>query len=93
MRERSVEASIIDMVTAAGGYCLKWVCPGRRGLPDRIILLPGAVIIFLEVKRPGEKPTALQEEWLRRLRKLGFRATWADSLEAARHIIQEALIC
>ena len=37
------------------GRCWKWVSPGRRGVPDRIVLLPGGVVFFVELKAPGEK--------------------------------------
>lgn len=81
MRENVIEAAIKAKVEAAGGYCLKWVCPGHGGVPDRIILLPGGRILFLEIKAKGKVPTALQRVWLERLRRLGFRAEWTDSTE------------
>ena len=62
------------MVVRHRGLCLKWVCPGWSGVPDRIILLPGARIIFAETKRPkGGKISPLQEWWAKTLRQLGFR--------------------
>lgn len=38
-----------------GARCLKFESPGFTGVPDRIILLPGAKVIFVELKRPGKK--------------------------------------
>ena len=57
-----------------GGVCLKWTCPGHRGVPDRMILFPGGIIAFVELKRPGAKVKAggLQEWWRQRLVELGF---------------------
>ena len=55
------------------GLCLKWVCPGWSGVPDRILLLPGGRIFFAELKRPkGGKVSELQKWWKRRLEGLGF---------------------
>ncbi len=55
------------------GLCLKWVCPGWSGVPDRILLLPGGKIYFVELKRPkGSKVSALQTWWRRKLESLGF---------------------
>ena len=65
MREKTVEAALRKAVEDEGGLCLKWVCPGHTGVPDRMILFPGGVIAFVELKRPGAKVKAggLQECW------------------------------
>ena len=81
MRENRVEERLREYVKRRGGLCLKWVCPGHAGVPDRIILLPGARIIFLELKAPGKKPTTLQSWWLAKLKSLGFQAEWTDNAE------------
>ena len=45
-------------------------------MPDRIVLLPGGRIIFVETKRPkGGKLSKLQEWWHHKLQDLGFQAT------------------
>lgn len=38
-----------------GVRCLKFESPGFSGVPDRIILLPGAKVIFVEMKKPGKR--------------------------------------
>jgi hypothetical protein len=71
--EKEIEAKLIKMVKKHGGLCLKWVCPGWSGVPDRIILLPGARVIFAETKRPkGGRLSKLQKWWMEKLRSLGF---------------------
>lgn len=35
-------------------------------------------VIYIETKKPGEKPTPLQQAWLDVLRKDGFTAMWFD---------------
>lgn len=72
MREVTIERKLIAAVKNRGGICPKWVSPGYDGVPDRIVLLPGMKIGFVEVKAPGEKPRALQLARHRLLRKLGF---------------------
>ena len=73
-RERDIERALVGMIKRHGGLCLKWVCPGWSGVPDRIILLPGGRVIFVETKRPkGGKIDPLQDWWSRQLRRLGFR--------------------
>ena len=73
-RERDVERALVGMVKRNDGLCLKWVCPGWSGVPDRIILLPGGRMIFVETKRPkGGKIEPLQAWWRAQLKRLGFR--------------------
>ena len=81
--EKEIEAKLKDVVAAQGGLCLKWVCPGWAGVPDRIILLPGGYVIFAEVKRPkGGTLSELQKFWARKLKSLGFPC-WVIWDEAA----------
>ncbi len=75
MLERDLERKLTLEVKRLGGMCLKWVCPGNRGVPDRIVLLPGGRAFFIELKRPGRSKTdPLQEYWARMLRLMGFEA-------------------
>lgn len=71
--ERDIERALVGMVKRHGGLCLKWVCPGWSGVPDRIILLPGGRVLFVEVKRPkGGRLSELQKWWAKKLIDLGF---------------------
>ena len=72
--EKEIEQKLVDMIRRQGGLCLKWVCPGWLGVPDRICLLPGGVVIFVELKRPDGKGKlgAMQKWWARKLSALGF---------------------
>jgi hypothetical protein len=70
--EKDVEAYVRREVKKMGGRCLKWVCPGHRGVPDRIVLLPGGRIWFVELKTETGRPTALQKHWQRVLSQIGF---------------------
>lgn len=71
--EKDIEQKLRRTVEKHGGQCLKWVCPGWAGVPDRLVLLPGARVIFVETKRPkGGKLSKMQEWWRDRLTALGF---------------------
>lgn len=72
--EKEIESKLVKMVKQTGGLALKWVCPGWSGVPDRIVLLPGAKVIFVETKRPkGGRVSKLQQKWGRILMGLGFK--------------------
>lgn len=55
-----------------GALCLKFESPGFSGVPDRMILLPGEKVIFVETKKPGKKERARQEYVHGLFRDLGF---------------------
>lgn len=75
--ERDIERALVFRVKQRGGFCLKWVCPGWAGVPDRIVLLPGGRIVFVELKRPeGGRLSELQKWWAKKLIGLGFNY-WA----------------
>ena len=73
MRESEVERYLRKQVEANGGECWKWVSPGRRGVPDRIVIMPGGVVVFVELKAPGKTERADQVHVQKMLRDLGCR--------------------
>ena len=72
MREKAIELQLARAVKNIGGMCPKFVSPGTDGMPDRLVLLPGCRIGFVEVKAPGKEPRPLQVMRHRQLRTLGF---------------------
>lgn len=89
MREKYIEQKLMRDVKAAGGICPKLVSPGMDGMPDRIALLPGERIGFVEVKAPGKEPRPLQKLRHRTLRGLGFKVFILDDPEQIPDIIDE----
>ena len=78
MREKQVEQKLARAVKAAGGICPKLISPGMNGMPDRLALLPGGRIVFVEVKAPGKNPRPLQIRRHEQLHRLGFRVAVLD---------------
>ena len=86
MREKEIERKLATIVKAAGGIASKFVSPGYDGMPDRIVLLPGGRIAFVEVKAPGCKPRPLQKARHEMLQRLGFRVYILDNPDNIKHI-------
>ena len=89
MREKETERVLVSEVRRMGGICPKFVSPGFDGMPDRLVLLPGGKIGFVEVKAPGKKPRLLQLSRHKLLRKLGFKVFVLDDPGQIGGIISE----
>ena len=70
--EKQVERNFVNAVKEAGGLAMKFVSPGRVGVPDRIVLLPGGRAVFAEIKRPGGHLRKSQEIACREIHAKGF---------------------
>ena len=81
MREKHIEQQLFHAVREQGGIALKLSSPSYAGLPDRLVLLPGGHMGFVEVKAPGKKPRILQLMRLEYLSRLGFRVFVLDDPE------------
>lgn len=85
--EKSIEAHLVKKTKERGGRAYKFTSPSRRGVPDRVVVLPGGKIAFVEVKRPGEKPTPLQRKEIKFLRDLGQQVFVLDCKEDTRQVL------
>ena len=89
MREKTIEQKFRAAVKTAGGLAVKFTSPGFDGVPDRLALLPGGRMAFVEVKAPGEKPRPLQLSRHKLLRRLGFKVYVLDDESQIGGIIDE----
>ena len=81
--EAKIESKVVAYCRSRNLYTRKFASPAHRGVPDRIICGRGKVL-FLELKRPGNVPTALQLNELAELKRQGMRAVWEDNFIDAR---------
>ena len=74
MKERDIEVLLREGVKQLGGKAYKWVSPGNAGVPDRIVILPGGKVIFIELKQENGRLTRLQKVQQQTLRGMGAAA-------------------
>ena len=91
MTESELEKRLMLMVSRHGGIALKFTSPSYSGMPDRLILFPDSKVGFVEVKRFGKRPTAVQLTRLDMLKTLGFKVFVLDQPEDIERIIDEIL--
>jgi len=87
MRERDLERFTTMFIKSRGGLALKFISPGHAGVPDRLVLMPGGKMCFMELKAPGRKPRPLQVRRIKQLRALGFKVFVVDRKEQIGGII------
>lgn len=71
LSERTVESYLKDCVEGVGGEVRKVSWVGRRGAPDRLVMLRGKCV-WVELKRPSiDRPDPHQAREHERMRRLG----------------------
>lgn len=86
MRESEIEKILVEEVRSAGGIAYKFSSPGNDGVPDRLIVLPGGRVIFVELKTKRGKLTKLQKMQLNRLWNRGAVAYCVHGLSGLRDL-------
>jgi hypothetical protein len=86
MLERDIEAHLVKRCKAEDILCDKFTSPQRRSVPDRI-LTARDVVLFLELKATGARPTDAQKRDHRRRREHGAMVYWTDSIEGVEAIV------
>ncbi len=62
MREAQLETRFRRGVRAAGGVVVK-LAPTTRGVPDRLVLMPGGRLTLVELKTTTGRLSAAQTAW------------------------------
>lgn len=88
MNEKILERKLKTKTKKLGCLCLKFTSPGQRGVPDRIILLPGGKVRFAEIKTPGQKTTPIQNHVFEKFKAFGFDVAVIDSEESLENFLK-----
>ena len=81
--ESRIEKIVTSYSRSKHWLAYKFSSPGNRGVPDHIYLRDG-VVFFIEFKKQGKKPTALQHHIHQRIELEGIKVHIIDSIEAGK---------
>lgn len=86
-KENKVEQLLINGVKELGGMTFKFISPGRAGVPDRIVILPGGTVHFVELKAEDGTVSRQQERRISQLRHLGVTALVLTGRDEVTHYL------
>lgn len=85
MREKTIEQYLVQEVKKRNGMGIKLL--GIVGIPDRMVLLPVRIIVFIETKTAKGKLSPLQKWWEKSLKALGFDYLVIRSKQEVDHLL------
>lgn len=77
--EKSIERYLVQQAKQNGLLCLKYSNPNMVGYPDRLLVLPGGNVIWVELKSKGRKPTKIQQMRMAELTGMGHLVRVIDN--------------
>ena len=87
--ESQLERKFCDKIKHLGGLPLKFVSPGRAGVPDRIVLMPHGKIYFVEMKSSAGQTSIIQEYVFKKFSELGFKVHIINSVESLENFLSK----
>ena len=91
MLEKHIEAKVCDYAKQRGLLVYKFTSPARAAVPDRLFVLPGGRVFFIEFKRKGQRPTPPQKREHHRLRQHGVSVWVIDNVDDGLRMVDEML--
>jgi hypothetical protein len=89
MGEKLLESKLRREVKKMGGMAIKFVSPGHAGVADRIVIMPGGLIWFVELKSEGKKLSPLQKIFKTQMEDLKCRYWLVDCPEMLAECLHE----
>ena len=79
MTEQKIQTKIIKKLESKGYYVIKLIQTNKPGIPDLVAIPKNSNVEFIEVKRPGNKPSPLQEYRMKELNEHGIKTSVQES--------------
>jgi hypothetical protein len=67
LKESEIEAWLKSRIEKLGGMFLKFTSPGNDGVPDRIVIMPARICVFVELKTRRGRLSEIQKYQIRKL--------------------------
>lgn len=93
MREAQLEGYFVSACRREGWKAIK-LMPSEKGVPDRMVIIPGGEILLVELKTETGRVSPAQKEWHRRAGVLGVHVyvlkgpgevkKWVESIKQSR---------
>ncbi len=87
--EKAIEKYLTEQAEANGLLCLKYSNPNMVGYPDRLLVLPGGSVIWVELKSKGRKPTKIQQVRIAGLRNRGHYVWVIDNRKSIDSLMEK----
>lgn len=88
MSEREIEAWMGRALRSMGCLWYKWVSPGVRGVPDRILITPEGKVFFVELKTDDGRLSRMQSLQIERLMAHGQRVYVVRGMAGAEAFVE-----
>ena len=89
MKESEIERKLGKGVEQLGGLYYKWTSPNLPGVPDRIVILPGGRVIFVELKTEIGRLANIQKWVIGEMQKRGADVRVIKGLPEAMRFLEE----
>lgn len=89
MKESEIERKLGEGIKKLGGLYYKFVSPNLPGVPDRIVILPGGRIIFVELKTEIGRLANIQKWVIEEMRKRGADVRVVKGWPEAKAFLEE----
>lgn len=90
--EKAIERYLVEQAKLHGMLCLKYSNPNMVGYPDRLLVLPGGGVAWVELKSKGRKPTRIQQMRIAELTGMGHLVRVIDNKHAIDELINDITI-
>lgn len=89
MLEKDIEKWLVEEVKKMGGLADKYVSPNNPGVPDRIVIMPGGRVYFVELKAQWGRLGNLQKWQRKRYEGVGALVRCVRGMDGAKAFIEE----
>ncbi len=85
LKESLIQKKVIQYLEKNGWYVIKLIQTNKNGIAD-LCILKDSVAVFIEVKKPGLRPSLLQAFRAQQLAQKGFTTLIVHDIKEIKHL-------